>query len=125
MITSVFDSESNILETEFKNDVDAVDILLYLQEFEVNTFYPRKLKTLVTATDADFKFTIKDLKSFNQVKNQSLKQYELVVSAIIINNPVAAALSTVYSTLANNKKYKFKVFSTREAALVWLNSFGF
>lgn len=124
MIKSAFNRNNNILETEFKNDIDAVDVLLYLQEFEHNSAYPRKLKTLVTATNADFKFSLKDLKSFNQVKNQSLKQYELVVSAIIISNSVTAALSTMYSTLANNKKYKFKVFSSREAALMWLDSFG-
>ncbi|MCB4799049.1 hypothetical protein [Neotamlana laminarinivorans] len=122
MITSKFNEEINILETEFTGEVDSVSILLYLNEFKTNTTLPRTLKTLVKAEKVKFKFSVKDLKDFNAVKNQSLKQYNNVASAVVISNPIGAALCTMYGALANNESYKYKVFSTQEAALLWLNS---
>ncbi|KJD35291.1 hypothetical protein PW52_11540 [Tamlana sedimentorum] len=122
MITSEFNEQTNILETELNGEVDAVDVLLYLNEFKSNKALPRKLKTLVTGNRVKFKFSVKDLKDFNDVKNQSLQQYTTVASAVVINNPIGAALSTIYGAIANNEKYKYKVFSTREAALLWLNN---
>ncbi|WP_308991489.1 hypothetical protein QLS71_005595 [Mariniflexile litorale] len=123
MIASTFNYESNILETEFNNDISSKDVIDYISNFKKNTAYPRKLKSIVIATDANFKFSFKDLKSFNDVKIESLKSYEIVMVAIIVSSPLTAALSTLYEAIANNKKYKFKVFSTREAAQFWLDSF--
>jgi len=125
MITSNFNDELQILETAFNGVITADDVLDYLTEFKENSNYPRKLKSLTNATHASFKFSFRELSSFNKQKNKSLKKYDIVISAIIIDRPATAAISTLYGAIANNKKYKFKVFSTQEAALIWIGSFSF
>ncbi|KJD31891.1 hypothetical protein PK35_12885 [Tamlana nanhaiensis] len=67
MITSNFNKNLNILETKFKDYVTAEGIIRYIEEFETNTAYPRKLKTLIIAEHAVLRFSTK-------AKNQSLKQ---------------------------------------------------
>ena len=125
MISSTFNKQLKILKTEFKGDITADDIIGYLIAFKENSNYPRKLKSIVDATNASFKFSFKDLKAFNKEKNKSLENYDIVISAIIINSPATAAISTLYGAVANSKRYKYKVFSTPEAALTWVNTFNF
>ena len=122
MIHSTFNEELKILETKFKADINASDILNYIKAFKDNTSYPRKLKGIIDAENAIFNFSFKDLKSFNDEKTKSLESYEVVAMAIIINNSATAAISTLYEAIANNKKYKFKVFSTLDAASAWMKS---
>jgi len=123
MINPTFNKQSNILETKFKSDIYAKDILDYIIAFKDNTSYPRKLKGIIDARDAAFKFSFRDLRSFNDAKTESLKSYDIVIFAILINSPATAAISTLYEAIANNEKYKFKVFSTEEAAIIWIKSF--
>lgn len=125
MIQSYFNEDLQILKTTFSGNITAADITEYLIEFKDNNAYPRKLRIITDTKGAIFNFSFKDLKTFNREKNKSLKNYNIVISAIIINSPAAAALSTLYGAIANNKKYKFKVFSTHEAALMWVESFNF
>ena len=125
MIHSVYNEELKILETQFKDDVSMHDIVGYLKSFQEKTSYPRQLRTMVDARDATFSFSYKALKSFNKVKTESLKYYTIVVSAVVINSPATAAISTLYGAIARNKKYKYKVFSTHEAAVSWLEGFEF
>lgn len=125
MIHSVFNDTLNILETEFKESVSMQDIIDYLLAFKTNTSYPRKLRTLVDARDASFSFSYKAIKAFNKAKTESLECYNMVASAVVINSPATAAICTMYGMIANNKKYKYKVFSTRDAAIAWLQGFDF
>ncbi|MCL5127503.1 hypothetical protein [Algibacter sp. L4_22] len=125
MIRSVFNHELNILETQFKDEVGMQDIVDYLLSFKEKTSYPRQLRTMVDARDATLTFSYKALKSFNKAKVESLKSYTIVVSAVVINSPTTAAISTLYGAIARNKKYKYKVFSTHEAAVGWLEGFEF
>lgn len=125
MIHSAYNKELNIVETQFKEEVSMHDIVDYLLAFKDETSYPRQLRTLIDARDATFSFSYKALKSFNKAKTESLKQYTIVVSAVVINSPATAAISTLYGAIARNKKYKYKVFSTHEAAISWLQGFEF
>ncbi|MDG1729604.1 MAG: hypothetical protein P8K68_07275 [Algibacter sp.] len=123
MITLTFNEHLDLLKTKFKADIYAKDILDYIIAFKNNTTYPRKLKGIIDARDSSFKFSFRDLKSFNDAKTESLKSYDIVIFAILINSPATAAISTLYEAIANNEKYKFKVFSTEEAALIWVKGF--
>ncbi len=125
MIVSTYNSQLKILMTEFKGEITAKEVVDYLITFKENNDYPRKLKSIVDATNASFKFSFKNLKGFNKAKTESLENYDIVISAIIINNPATAAISTLYGAIANNRKHKYKVFSTHEAALIWTDSFNF
>ena len=123
MIFSVLNKESNILKTTFKGDIYPNEILDYINSFKDNTNYPRKLKSIIIATNTNFKFSFEDLKAINNAKIEALKNYDFVATSIIIDNSLTAAISTLYQDMAVNKKYKFKVFSTHKAALLWLDTF--
>lgn len=123
MIQNTFNNELKILETIFKNDIYLNDILDYINAIKENTSFPRALKILTYAEEAIFKFSAKDLESINAKKNEGLLNYDMVITAIIIDGPQTAAISVLYEALSQNEKYYFKVFSTKEVALNWLKSF--
>lgn len=125
MINSTFNHKLNILETEFKNMVTGEEVLEYLKSFKYNTTFPRQLRTIVDATNASFSFSYKSLKQFNSAKIESLKNYNIVVTAVVISNPATAAISTLYGAIARDKKYKYKVFTTQSAAIKWIESYTF
>lgn len=124
MITSTFNSELNILETEFKGVLTNKDIIDYLSSFNEKNSYPKTLKIIVDATEASAKFSFSEINNFNNEKNKFMENYDNVVCATIINNPSTAAIASLYSTIANSKNYKFNVFSSHKAALIWINSFN-
>ena len=120
MITYTFNNDIKLLETYFKNDIYLNDVLDYINAIAENTQYPRTLKILTSAEKAVFKFTVADLEHININKNEGLINYDYVMNAIIIDSPETAAISVLYEALAQNDKYKFKVFSTKTYALNWL-----
>lgn len=123
MINSIFDNQLNILNTEFKGDITKDELLDYLIDFKENTYSQKNLKSIVDTTNASYKFSFKDLNEINTAKNESIKSYDTVLVAVIINNPVTAAISTLFAAIANTEHYKHKAFSTHEAALMWISSF--
>jgi hypothetical protein len=123
MINSTFNNQSKILETHFKNDVYLNDVLDYILSTMENTTYPRTLKILTDAQEVKFKFTVSDLKAISNESNKSLKHYDTIIDAIVINSPEAAAITTLYQAISKNESYHFEVFSTKEAALNWLRTF--
>jgi len=125
MIHTVYNKKLKIVETQFNDCVSMHDIIDYLLSFKEQTNYPKHLRTLVDARGASFSFSYKALKLFNKAKVESLKHYTFVVSAVVINSPATAAISTMYGAIARNNKYRYKVFSTEKAALSWLQSFEF
>jgi hypothetical protein len=120
MINYAFNNELNILETHFKNDIYLSDVIDYIIAITESTHFPKTLKILTYAETATFKFTVNDLQSINNKKNDGLVNYDFVMNAIIIDGPETAAISVLYEALSENNKYQFKVFSTKEYALNWL-----
>lgn len=123
MISATFNNHLNILETQFKNDVYLNDVLNYITATIENTTYPRILKILTNAKQVKFKFTVNDLKAISNESSKSLKHYDIIADAIVVNSPEAAAITTLYQALSKNESYHFEVFSTKEAALNWLSTF--
>ncbi len=123
MVNSTFNGKLNILESQFKNDVYLDEIVEYIRTTKENKTYPRKLKILTDSLQASFKFSVNDLNTIIYEKNKSLEEYDVVIDALIIDSSQTAALAVLYQELAKSEKYFFNVFSTREAALIWLEDF--
>lgn len=120
MINYTFNTELNILETHFINDIYLKDLLDYIMALTENTPFPKVLKILTYAEHANFKFSVKDLKAINNKKNELLEHYDHVMNAIMIDSPETAAFGVLYEALGQKEKYQFKVFSTKDYALNWL-----
>jgi hypothetical protein len=123
MVTSKFNHQTGILETTFAGEVSLKEIVDYIVATKENTSYPGKLKIITDASKAKFIFQASDLKTIVEENNKSLKKYDVIIDAIIVTVPQTTALSVLYRELAKNKKYKFNVFSTKEAAIRWLENF--
>jgi hypothetical protein len=123
MVTVQFNQQTHILETKFEGNVTLAEIVNYIIATKENKTYPRKLKILTDSVDAVFNFTIEDLEIIVEENFKSLAKYELIIDAIIIDDPKNTVLSMLYLELAKTNKYRFEIFATKSAALDWLNNF--
>lgn len=123
MVTAKFNQHNKILETTFEGNVILSEIVNYIRETKENVFYPRKLKILTDSRNAIFNFTIEDLEIIVKENYESLEKYEMIIDAIIIDDPKNTVLSMLYLELVKTNKYKFEIFSTKKAAENWLNNY--
>jgi len=123
MIIQKFNPATGFLETIYSGKVSLTDILKYNSRIRKNRRYPRKLKILSDATAVQFVLTKEDLKIISERVKQMLNDYDAVYDAMILNKPKETAYSMLYKGMAKIKNYHFQYFSTKEAALEWLNSF--
>lgn len=123
MVTAKFNQHSKILEATFEGNVILSDIVNYIKATKENDTYPRKLKILTDSRGATFNFSVKDLEIIVEENYKSLEKYEMIIDAIIIDDPNNTALSMLYLELVKTNRYKFEIFATKSAALDWLNNF--
>ena len=122
MITVKFNLIKGVLETKFSGEVTVDQIIDYIKSAKDSSSFPRFLKVLTDATAAEMAFQGDDLMKIVEANNQFLANYEAIIDAIVIDTPRETALSLLYGELSKSHKYRFKVFSTREAAIDWLES---
>ena len=116
-------TEGSLLQTKQEGKVYLEDMLKGLQLIKASTQLPRNLKILEDSRQAQVMFSVKDLEFLLDNLDEAAANYESIKHAVLLTNP----LSTVFAMLINSKKYtnhyELKVFTTREAAISWLNSF--
>ena len=123
MVTAKFNQQTNILESKFEGNVTLAEVVNYIIATKKNKSYPRKLKILTDSIDAIFNFSIEDLEIIVEENIKSLEKYNLIIDAIIIDDPKNTVLSMLYLELAKSNKYKFEIFATKSAAIDWLNNY--
>ena len=122
MIEVSFNQETGILYANYKGDISLKQIRDYIIATKENKSYPRDLKILSDGSEAIFKVLPNELGLIVEENNKSLEAYNSIVDAIVLSGPKETALSMLYQEIAKNKKYKFRIFSTREAAIKWLET---
>jgi hypothetical protein len=123
MVIAQFNPQTNILESKFEGNVILSEIINYIIATKENSSYPRKLKILTDSSKAIFNFTIEDLAIIVEENYKSLEKYDLIIDAIIIDDPKNTVLSMLYLELVKTNKYKFEIFATKSAAIDWLNNY--
>jgi hypothetical protein len=123
MVTEVFDKEKGCLVSTWEGDVILSEVADYIRRTKTNKEYPRKLKILTHAENASLKLGLNDLYLISKENKESIANYEAIIDAFIVDAALGTALSTMYQQVSTTKDYYFKVFSSLEAALEWLDSF--
>jgi hypothetical protein len=123
MVTYEFNHQTRILEAKFVGEVYLNEIIDYIIYTKENTSYPRLLKIITDANNANFNFSVDDLETIITENEKSLEKYDYIIDAIITEDPQVTAISMLYQELEKNEKYKFNIFSTKEAALKWLDNY--
>lgn len=120
MISNIFNTDKGYLESIWEGEVSLDQIVHYIRETKENKDYPRKLKILSFAHKSTLLLEPDDLRVIAKENERSVAQYDSIVDAFIANEAQIAALSMLYEKFSRIQGYKFKVFSTPEAAMEWL-----
>lgn len=120
MVITSFDQHSGILDSKFEGAVSVQEIVDYIDATRSNKTYPRVLKILTDATESVMNFPPNELPLIVEANFRSLEVYEYIIDPIVIDSPREIAVTMLYQELAKTNKYRFEIFSTREAAMSWL-----
>ena len=122
MIERNFNENSTFLEAKFEGEVNVIQIVEYIQETKESDLYPRTLKILTDARNANMNFKAEDLGVIVDENYKSLAKYDYIIDAFVLDSPTETALSILFDELVKSNKYKFKIFSTIQAASKWLEN---
>jgi len=122
MISELFNDESGYLESNWTGAITLQEVVSYIRRVKENFNYPRKLKILTSAVEAQVALSIDDLTVISDENKESLKNYESVSDAFVVDQAIAAALTIMYQKVSAVRNYNFKVFSSKEAARNWLDT---
>ncbi len=120
MVKTSFDKQTGILHSIFQGEVTIDKLVDYIRATKNNTDYPRKLKIFTDSEHAEMNFSPADLMRIVEENYNSLEKYTFIHDAIVVDSPRVTAITMLYQELAKTNKYKFEVFSSRDAALQWL-----
>lgn len=120
MISNTFITDKGYLESVWEGEINLDQIVKYIRETKENKEYPRKLKILSFAHKSTLLLKPDDLRVIAEENEQSVAQYDTIIDAFVANEAQIAALSMLYEKISRIPGYKFKVFSTPEAAMDWL-----
>ena len=123
MVLAEFNKQKGILISKFEGKLNLKEIVDYIADTKENKSYPRKLKILTDASKSEMAFKHGDLPIIVEENYKSLEKYEEIIDAIVVESPKETAFAALYKELSKTGKYKFSIFSTREAAFQWLEKF--
>ena len=125
MIQYKFNDKKGIVETIVKGTVTINDFIEYISALKKDKFLPKRVKILTDASKGKFFKDVnpEDLLRVVEINNKSLEKSELICDAYVISSSMETALAQLYKEYSKADNYYFNIFSTKEAALKWLNSF--
>ncbi len=123
MVSAKFNRQIDILEFRLVGNINLIEMLECINFRNENTTYPRSLKMLIDATNANFTFSVDDLTIIASENINAVGKYTYVFDAIILNNPKNTAFSMLFKEFSKTNNYKFSFFASKGAALKWLDNY--
>ena len=122
MIRYHFNKGKNVLETFYEGDIELNDINKFADELANNNDLPRQLKIISDARNANYIFSKDDIPEVIEMIKDMSTNYETIKVAFLQSKPLETAFSSIFANRQNIPNYFQKIFSTPEAAWVWLLS---
>ena len=122
MISYTFNTETNILETQFTETVSYHDIMEYMIRIHDNTHFPRKLNVIIDARNVCFDATIPNAEEIASFNYSLAKSYSQIKTAILSDDPKFTSMLLLFQHDANTSNYQVKIFVLEENAVAWLKS---
>ncbi len=123
MINLNYNSIKDRLDVNYSDTVTLDEIIDYIETVKNDKSLPRKLKIRTIANNIIMDFKTEDLPIIVKAVSKSVEIYDLMIDAFIVDKSKETAFSLLFSKISNRDNYKFKVFSTEEAAEQWLKHF--
>lgn len=120
MIDINFNTDTNILENTLTGTIGIAEVLDMYDRMEQLDVLPQNLKVIIDSQKARYTFTEKELKQIASAIEHLLSKFNSIQEAIIQSSPYETAMAVLYEQMVQFKNFKFKAFSTREAAIQWL-----
>lgn len=120
MITYRFNKETQILEVSYTGNILPEEIISYNEFIAENKNLPRELKVLVDARTASYQFSTKTIEILKVLVKQFMQNYKFMKVALVHSKPLETAFSQIIEDKQQPKNYFHHTFSTKEAALDWL-----
>lgn len=125
MISYKYNKDKEIVETIITGTVKIKDLTEYIITLGKDKNLPETLKILTDARNAEFypETQPEDLAEIVKANYKSLVARNYVYDAFTVSTPTETAMGKLYEEFSKAENYKFKIFSTMEAAEKWLNKF--
>lgn len=121
MIKKVNDSYGLLLEAKTKEIVYLEDMLKGLEYLQKDTSLPRIIRLLEDARNVHIAFELDDIATLHSKMNEVAIEFELIKHAVIHNISENTAYAMLIKHYKRTKNYLIEIFSSRDAALQWLN----
>ncbi|MEZ5083495.1 MAG: hypothetical protein R2750_08605 [Bacteroidales bacterium] len=123
MIQAEFNETKGILETILTGVITIKEIKEYYASLPSMNNLPKRLKVLIDSNNARYQFTDADLKLISESVLPLLGHFEVIIEAIIESSPYETELAFLYEKRNEMKNLRFRVFSSKDTACIWLNTF--
>lgn len=123
MVFAKFNHQTAILESKLEGKLTINELIESSHTIKENASYPRFLKILIDSKKAIANFSSNDLSLLADEHHKVVEKYDYIVTAIILETPKETAFAMLFQNLIKNGRSKFQLFSTREAAISWLNNY--
>lgn len=122
MIKYKYNQKLNILESKVSGTLKINDIENHFIEMSNIDALPNNLKVLIDCTGSHVDLKTSEINISIDVIKNVLKKYNHIQEAIIVDQPFETAISTIFKNKfsANIPNLSFKIFSTKNAAMIWL-----
>lgn len=120
MIKIDFNTDSKILINTLTGNIGIAEVLDMYYQVEQHQSLPSNLRIIIDSQKARYTFTEKELQEIANAVQHLLTKFDSIQEAIIQSSPYETAMAVLYEQMVDFKNFRFKVFSTREAALKWL-----
>lgn len=121
MITINYNTESKILTNTLIGTIGIAEVLDMYSRVEQYGSLPSNLRIIIDSQKARYTFTEKELQGIADAIKHLLTKFDSIQEAIIQSSPYETAMAVLYEQMVNYKNFRFKAFSTKEAAIAWLN----
>ena len=123
MTSYSYNENTNTLNLKIEG-VIKVDVIINHYDDVINDdSYPKNLKVFIDCRKAVFDIDSQILHTTLDIVKNSIKRFESLKEAIIVETPNVAAIASLFKMLHSNvENYDFNIFNTDEAAIKWLNS---
>ena len=122
MLKLDFNTNTQILVNTLSGTIDISDVLNMYHQVEHHGSLPANLKIIIDSQKARYSFTEKDLLKIANAIKHLLTKFNSIQEAIVQSTPYETAMAILYEQMVQFDNFRFKAFSTREAAIQWLNS---
>jgi len=99
-----------------------LDVLEFIDSLVTDDTLPVDLKLISDNLDCEIEFDREYISRMIEANSVLLDKLHSYSHAIVNNKPVEAAMSDLYKNLCEEPKYTVQIFSSLEAAHLWLNS---